>query len=292
MYHCTTLVFSAGLCFVVAGAQMLKSYHEKAYSPLSLPDCDTFFKLVIQTQSAGGSIEDGVGAALSVLHHMKQTSLPPPAASTFTLATQCVLAQLEDGAPSHEVLMQLQQDVWQHMHTAGADSDVTPAYLAALDVFEGTQGVQTALLMQQNGLSGLSTEACLALVCVMEEYHLTWLHETFGAAFVNELELLANSSFQDTSQPESALLKFPDHPLPKLCVVQLNDRPAYLGVDDDETPWWMVPMTAAWQHGQSTEASVQQSQSSSEQGAEVSAAEQLVAEFGHLEKRNKSKRKG
>ena len=272
---------------------MLQSYHEKAYSaPLSLPDCNTFLKLTMQHESASGGIEDSISAALCVLRHMKQTRSPPPAASTFTLATQCVLAQLKDGAPAHEVLVQLQQDVWQHMHTAGTDSDVMPAYLAALNVFEGTQGVQTALLMHQDGLSGLSSDACLALVCVMEEYHLTWLRETLGAAFVNELEMLADSFFQATSQPESAWLMFPDHPLIKLSVFQLNDKPAYLGVDDGETPWWMVPTTAAWQHGQSTEPTVKQHQSSTDQGAEVSAAEQLIAEFGHLETRRKSKRKG
>ena len=49
--------------------------------------------------------------------------------------------------------------------------------------------------------------------------------------------VLADGSFQATSQPESAWLKFPDHPLPKLSVLQLNDKPAYLGVDDGETPW-------------------------------------------------------
>ena len=54
----------------------------------------------------------------------------------------------------------------------------------------------------------------------------------------------------------------------------------------------MLPTTAAWQHGQSTEGFVKQSQFSSEQGVEVSAAEQLVAELGHLEKRGRSKRKG
>ena len=293
MFHWSALSFSAGLYVVVAGAKMLQSYHEKAYSPpLSLPDCNTFLKLTVQCESASGRIEDSVSAALCMLHHMSQTRLPPPAASTFTLATQCVLAQLEDSAPAHEVLLQLQQHVWQHMHTAGTDFDVMPAYLAALNVFEGTQGVQTALFMHQDGLSGLSSDACLALVCVMVEYHLTWLRETLGAVFVNQLEMLADSSFQATSHPESAWLKFPYHPLPKLSVFQLNDKPAYLGVGDGETAWWMVPTAAAWQHGQSTEPSVKQYQSSSDQGAEVSAAEQLVAEFGHLEKRRKSMRKG
>lgn len=137
---------------------MLKSYQEKSHSPpLSLPDCDTFFWLTIQVEPAGCSIEDSVSAALSMLHHMKQTSLSPPAATTFTLATQCVSAQLQDGAPAHEVLMQLQQDVWQHMHTAGADSGVRPAYVAALNVFEGTQGSK-----QHSPRSRTACQGCLA----------------------------------------------------------------------------------------------------------------------------------
>ena len=91
---------------------MLESYHDKAHRlPLSIPDCDLFFKLCIQNEAASGSTEDSISAALSVLHHMKQTSLPSPAVSTYVMATQCVLAQLKDGAPAHEVLMQLQQDV-------------------------------------------------------------------------------------------------------------------------------------------------------------------------------------
>ena len=135
------------------------------------------------------------------------------------------------------------------MPAIGAGSEVTAPYLAALNVFEGSQGVQTALLMSQNGVSGLSGDACLALLCAMEEYHLAWLRKISGADFIDQLEVLADSALQDTSQPESAWLAFPDHPLPKLSIVQLDGKPAYLGVVDGETTWWMIPMSAAWQHG-------------------------------------------
>ena len=148
MHHQSILLRSARLSFVFSGAKMLESYHDKVYSPpLSTPECDLFLTLCVQNQTAGGSTEDSISAALSVLHHMKQTSLPFPAVSTYGMATQCVLAQLKDGVPAHEVLMQLQQDVWQHMPAVRAELNVPAPYLAALNVFEGSQGVQTTLLM-------------------------------------------------------------------------------------------------------------------------------------------------
>ncbi|KAL3147632.1 hypothetical protein ABBQ38_014682 [Trebouxia sp. C0009 RCD-2024] len=221
------------------GANMLKSYHKKAY-------------------------------------------VPAPAVSTFTQATLCVLAQLRAGVPAHQVLIQLQQEVWADMQTG----DDSTAYLAALNIFEGTEAVQTAILMSQNGLSGLCGDACIALVCAMEEHHDAWLRETCGDAFVAELEVLANST-----GPGPAWLPFPAHPLPKLSVVQLDGKPSHLGVADGDTPWWMVPATA-WQHGHIVNhAAVNQQASPSDPGPERSAAEQLAAEYGHLEKAGGSKRR-
>ncbi|KAL3162334.1 hypothetical protein ABBQ32_010017 [Trebouxia sp. C0010 RCD-2024] len=273
------------------GANMLKSYQDKAYTLLlSVSDCDTFIKLCMSDLPANGSTEqsvatetqEGISAALCLLHHMKQTSLPAPAVSTFTLATLCVLAQLRAGLPAHQDLMQLQQAVWAHMHTG----DDSTAYLAALDVFQGTQGVQTAVLMSQNGISGLCSDASLALVCAMKEHHDAWLRETFGDGFVAELEVLANST-----GPGPAWLPFPAHPLPKLSVVQLDGKPSHLGVAAGDTPWWMVPATA-WHHGHIvSHAAAKQQASPSEPGPELSAAEQLAAEYGHLEKAGKSKRR-
>ncbi|KAL3141229.1 hypothetical protein ABBQ38_003570 [Trebouxia sp. C0009 RCD-2024] len=273
------------------GAHMLTSYHDKAYSiPLSVSDCDTFIKLCMQgwpgSTEEGVAVtvdtQEGISAALGLLHHMKQTSLPAPAVSTFTQATLCALAQLKGAVPAHQVLMQLQQDVWAHMHTG----DDNTAYLAALNVFEGTQGVQTAVLMSQNGVSGLCGDACLALACVMEEDHEAWLRETFGGAFVDELQILA-----DSTSPEPVRLAFPAHPLPKLSVVQLGGKPSHLGVADGDTPWWMVPATA-WQHGLSlNHAASQHIQPPVDQGPQLSAAEQLAAEFGHLENASRSKRR-
>lgn len=270
---------------------MLKSYHDKAYTLLlSVSDCDTFITLCMSSPPADGStaeyieecIQEASSAALCLLHHMEQTSLPAPAVSTFTQATLCALAQLRAGVSAYQVLLQLQQDVWSYMHTR----DGNTSYLAALNVFEGTQGVETAVLMSQNGVSGLCRGACFALACVMEEHHEAWLRDTFGQAFVNELQMLA-----DSTSPEPVRLDFPAHALPTLSVVHLDGRPSHLGVADGDTPWWMIPPTA-WQHGQSVKlAAVKQKQSSSDLRPELSAAEQLAAEFGHLEKAGKSRRR-
>ena len=164
--------------------------------------------------------------------------------------------------------------------------DDNTAYLAALNVFEGTQAVQTAVPMSQNGLSGLCGDACIALVYTMEEHHDAWLRKIFGDAFVAELEVLA-----DSVSPGPAWLPFPAHPLPKLSVVQLDGKPSHLGVADGDTPWWMVPATA-WQHGHTvTHTAIKPKHAPSDGESELSAAEQLAAEFGHLEKANKSKRR-
>lgn len=65
----------------------------------------------------------------------------------------------------------------------------------------------------------------------------------------------------------------------------------YFEMADGDTPLWMVPM-AAWKHGRmAVNSHVEQTQPSSEQVNELSAAQQLAAEYGHLEKGMKSKRR-
>ena len=272
---------------------MLMSYHEAAYAPLlSVSDCDAFVKLCKASEQAGGSLADSLSAALSLLHHMKQTSLPAPAVTTCTLATHCLLAQLTDGVPAHRVLVQLQQEVWHDMlKVTGAGADVSAAYLPALSVFGGTEAVQTVLLMAQNGVSGVSGDVCLALIYVMEDDHLAWMRQVFGAGLVDELETMAEIASESTAQSQSAWLGFPDCPVPRLSMVQLTAEITYFEVDGGETPLWMVPMVA-WQHGQvPLKSAVEQTQTPNEQVAELSAAQQLAADYGHLQKGTKSKRR-
>ncbi|KAL3161547.1 hypothetical protein ABBQ32_010414 [Trebouxia sp. C0010 RCD-2024] len=273
------------------GARMLRLYHEEAYAPpLLVSDCDTFLQLCKAGEQAGGSLADSLSAALSLLHHMKQTSLPAPAVTTCALATHCLLAQLTDGVPAHQVLVQLQQEVWHDMQKeTAAGAHESAAYLPALSVFDGTEAVQTVLLMAQNNVSGLSGDACLALVLLMEDDQLAWMRQVFSAKFMDELETMAESASQSTTQ--SAWLGFPDCPVPRLSVVQLTADIAYFEVAGGETPLWMVPM-AAWQHGRMPVKSVaEQLQPPSEQVTELSAAEQLAADYGHLERGSKSKRR-
>lgn len=280
---------------VSAGARMLRCYLKEAYdAPLSVADCDTFVKLCTASAQAGGSIADSISAALSLLHHMKQSRLPAPAVTTYTWATQCLLAQLTHGVPAHQVLVQLQQEVWHDIQkVAGDGADVTAACLPALSVFDGTEAVQTVLLMAQNGASGLCGGSCLALVTAMEDDHVAWMRGVFGADFLDKLEMLADieSTVESSIQPESLWLRFPDCPLPKLSVVQPTAEIQYFEVADGETPLWMFPMTA-WQHGQVLSNSpVEQTQPSSQQITELSAAEKLAADYGHLVKGSKSKRR-
>ena len=236
---------------------------------------------------------DSLRAVLPLLQHMRQSSLPAPAVSTFTTAAECILTQLQDGTPAHQVLVQLQQEVWQHMQTkAGAEADVVAAYLPALNVFEGTDAVQTVLLMAQNGLSGLNGDCCLALVCVMEEHHHAWLCETFGALFLDRLEALADKSSQSPAG-SADWLRFPDHALTRLSEVHLDAENSFFELMEGETPLWMVPMTA-WQHSQISIKHFSAQQGGKEpptQVAEPSAAEKLAEDFGHLEIRSKSKRR-
>ena len=128
-----------------------------------------------------------------------------PATSTYTLATRCLVAQLTDGVPAHQVLVQLQQEVWHDMQqkVARDGADATVAYLPALSMFAAIQADQTVLLMAQNGLSGLYGDCCLALVTAMEEDHVAWMHGVFGTDFLDEMEVLADldSTTQLAAQP-------------------------------------------------------------------------------------------
>lgn len=270
-----------------AGANTLKSYPHDMYSAaLSVAECDAFLMACIQHGRECSSMADSVRAVLPLLHHLHQTSLPDPAVSTFALSAECISAQLEEGLPANQVLVQLQQQVWGSMHsTVGAESGVITAYLPAFDVLQGTEAVQTMLLMARNGLKGLTGDCCLALVLVLEDHHHAWLHEQVGAAFANELEVLADRSSQGTSQAGSAWLDFPDKSLPRL---QLNAEGAYFELHDGDTPWWMVPMTA-WQHMQAPRKP--SAEQTSMKGNHLSDAEQLIADYGHLENGSKSKRK-
>ena len=103
--------------------------------------------------------------------------------------------------------------------------------------------------------------------------------------------MAAEYAMDDATSHESAWLSFPRHHLPKLSAAAANDGTLYFGFSDGSTPWWMVPATA-WQQSQpfGSQPLIQAAEDSSPQAAQCSAAEQLVADFEHLEKRSKQKR--
>ncbi|MCJ1242614.1 hypothetical protein MMC14_010623, partial [Varicellaria rhodocarpa] len=183
-------------------AKMLQEYGKYAYSgPLSVPDCDKFIKLCAEEAQQEGSMADSITAVVSLLHHLKDASSPRPSVSTFALAAECVLAQLGEGAPAHQIIVQLQQEVWQHMQGMGLpDSHASAAYLPALDVVGGSEATQVMLLMAQNGVAGLSGDCCLAVDVALEDHHRDWVAETFGTTFVDEL---AEYAMDDATSHES-----------------------------------------------------------------------------------------
>ena len=277
---------------------MLQEYSKHAYSaPLSISDRDIFIKLCTDEAQQEGSMADSIHAALSLLHHMKVSSSLTPRVSSFALAAECVLAQHNEGEPAHQIIVQLQQEVWQHMQGMGlSDPDASAAYLPALDVVEGSEAVQIVLLMAQNGLGGLSGDCCLVVDVSLEDHHRDWVQDIFGTVFVDELGIVAeyamdNPNIHESHQNESAWLKFPSHPLPKLSEAAVNDGALCFELGDGSTPWWMVPATA-WQQSQSSGSQplTQAAEEASPQVAQRSAAEQLVADFQHLEKGSKQKR--
>ena len=153
-------------------------------------------------------------------------------------------------------------------------------------MFDGTEAVQTLLLMAHNGVSGPCGDSCLALVTVMEDGHLAWIREVFGGECVGKMEVLVelDSITQPAAQPQSAWLKFPDFTLPKLSVVQPKVEIEYVEIAGEGT-FMDVPgdsLAACQVPGTSH---IVQTQPSSKEGMKLSAAEQLVADYGHLERR-------
>ena len=136
--------------------------------------------------------------------------------------------------------------------------------------------------MAQNGLGGLDAECCLALAVVpMEEFQQQWMCEVFGAGFMDMIEIAVDSESE-------AGVVFPAHELPKLSVVQLDNGTACFGVQGMETPWWMIP-EAGWQ--QAPVDTAVEARGHNLDALQLSPAEQLVKDYGHLEQGHSKKRR-
>ena len=224
---------------------------------------------------------------------MLSSGMPQPDVATFTSASECLLASSSGVVPDHQLLAQLQQDIWQPMHQAlGSDKKTLAAYLPAFNHFAGSGASEAfllILLMAQNGLPGLDADCCFALAVVMENYHREWLCEHVSTNFIEQVQAAAD----DHSAKSTQLVMFAAHELPKLRFAQLRNGTSCLVLQDIEMPWWMLPVGEQLHLQAVPEAEVasgKQEEASSVESKE-SAAERLVREYGHLDKSSGRKRK-
>ncbi len=79
-------------------------------------DCNNFIRLCLQQIKAESEHADYYEAVLTLLRHMLSSGMPQPDVCTFTSASECLLASSSGVVPDHQLLAQLQQDIWQPMH--------------------------------------------------------------------------------------------------------------------------------------------------------------------------------
>lgn len=268
--------------FVSTGAEMMLA----GELALTTADCNAFIRDCTQRAISTDGLECQE-AALNLLHQMQHSNMPKPAVSTFAFATECILASANKDAPAHQLLVQLQQDIWEPLHSVvPPEADTISAYLPALNHLleheESTEIIQMILLMAQNGLPGLDEDCCLALLLVMEDHHLDWLVDHFGADFVAQLQAA------DMTNSESTVM-FPAHGLPRLVLSQLSSGMHCFALEGEETPWWMMPVGEyRWQAPHSVpepemDSIAEDKGDASATAPEPSAAEQLVQRYGHLD---------
>ncbi len=252
---------------------------------LSVVDCNNFFHLCLQQIEADSEHTDYYEAALTLLRHMLSSGMPQPDVATFTSASECLLAS-SGMVPDHQLLAQLQQDIWQPMREVlGSDRSSSAAYLRAFNHFADSGASEVfplILLMAQNGLPGLDVECCFALAVVMEDHHQEWLCEHVGTNFIEQVHLAAD----ERSAKSTQVVMFPAHELPKLRIAQLRNGSNCLALQDIEMPWWMLPVGEQLHLQAVPQAEVtfdKQSEASAVEKKE-SAAETLVREYGHLDK--------
>ncbi|KAL0019551.1 hypothetical protein WJX77_012189 [Trebouxia sp. C0004] len=276
------------------GAALLASHHKQGYPTLlSVGDCNNFIRLCLQQVQADSEHADYYEAVLTLLRHMLSSGVPQPDVCTFTSASECLLASSSGEVPDHQLLAQLQQDIWQPMHQVlGNDRSSSAAYLPALNHFVGCAAPEVfplILLMAQNGLSGLDAECCFALAVVFEDHHQEWLCEHVGTDFMEQVQAAAD----EPSAKSTQLVMFPVHELPRLRLVQLRNGSHCFDLQDIEMPWWMLPVGEQLHLRavpQTPVISGKQTEVSSVQSKE-SAAEKLVREYGHLDKGSGRKRR-
>ena len=102
---------------------------------------------------------------------MPSPALPKPMVSTFVLATQSVLADVNSnqGVPLYHALVLLQHNAWSRIHhVLGTGVDTLSAYAPYLtelsnSVDAAAETVHTVLLLAQDWLAGVTFAACVSL---------------------------------------------------------------------------------------------------------------------------------
>ena len=156
---------------------------------LFVETCQECMRTITAQIKAGKDISLCLEAVWALLQQPQPPSLP---LSMFVLAAEAVVAASHQDLSDLQAVVLLQQHVWVNMHhVIKDDPSVISAYLPALNAWQGAAAVQTVLLMAQNGVAGLDYEGCLAVCCNIEELHLEWIREKFGAGFVEQVEAVA-----------------------------------------------------------------------------------------------------
>ena len=273
-----------------AGVDLLLAYPSKLYTtPVSVQHCEAFISKCKARIAAGSKVTDCQEAIWTLLKHMQSPVLPQATFSTFALATEAVIFGLnQETVPPYHALVQLQEHVWQRMHSVLDPKMIKPSvYLPAISKLDPSEAAQTALLMAQSGMKGLDFACCEALYLqLLDDEQTCWMKDVFGTDFWGQVEAVAE---QGADSPH-AFVAFPDHDLPQLSIFQLGDG-ASLYTLGHQTPSWMPP-PVAWEDPAFVSATSRQTVDirGSEPAPQKSDAEQLLGQYGRAD--HKHRRKG
>lgn len=192
----------------------------------------------------------GSKAVLSLLDGM-QSPLLSPNVNTFCAVANCLVAQLGHGVPAHHLVTQLHEFVLPKLHSQlGKGVFTAKVYVVVMRAFSRGDSVaqvqsfqaatlQLILLMAQNGIEGLSSEACNFLVEAIDGYNKSWVQDTFGTAFVIEVEDVYLGEKQLASPAD--VVSFQKLEAPMLHSRQLDTNLSYMDFKEGDLPDFMVP---------------------------------------------------
>ena len=273
---------------------LLLAYPSKLYTtPVSAQNCEAFISQCKARIAAGSKVTDCLEAIWTLLKHMQSPALPQATFSTFALATEAVISGVnQETVPPYHALVQLQEHVWQRMHSVLDPKMITPSvYLSAISKLGPSEAAQTALLMAHSGMTGLDFACCEALYLqLLDDEQTCWMKDVFGTDFWGQVEAVAE---QGADSPH-ALVAFPNHDLPQLSIFQLSDGASLYSLGHQDPSW--MPPPIAWEDPAFVSATSRQTvvvgatQTSAEPAPQNSDAEQLLEQYGRAD--HKHRRKG